>query len=279
MLVEIVGGLLAGSLVLLADAGHMFTDVAALGLSLLAMRWARRTPSPERSFGWVRAEILTALVNGVALVVIAGAVLWEAVQRLRVPAAVDAPVLLGVAAAGLVVNLVGLRLLHGHAHDNLNVRGAYLHVFGDLLGSIGALAAGMVILTTGWSAADPLASMVIAVLILVSSVRLVRDATDVLMEAAPRHVDVRALQRDLSDIEGLHDVHDVHVWTLTSGFVALSAHGVLHDPLAQRRVLDEVRDRAARHGVQHVTFQTELTPPVRLRRDPPEAPPGEGDLA
>lgn len=268
MVAEVVGGIVSGSLALLADAGHMFTDVAALALSLVAMRWARRPPSPERTYGWVRLEILAALVNGATLLVIAGWVVVEAVARFREPVEVEAPLMLAVAAAGLVVNAVGLALLRGHSHGDLNVRGAYLHVLGDLLGSVGALAAGAVIALTGWSAADPLASIVIALLILMSAGRLVREATDVLLEAAPRHVDVERVLAELESIPGLEQVHDLHVWTLTSGFVALSAHGLLADPDAHARVLDEVRERASAHGIRHVTFQLEPPAFVPIRGAP-----------
>lgn len=264
MLVEAVAGWLANSLALLADAGHMFTDVGALGLSLLAMRFAQLPPSPEKTYGYVRMEILAALVNGAALLVMAGFIVWEAWNRLRQPATVDGPVLLTVAAAGLGVNVAGALLLHRHAHENLNLRGAYLHVLGDLLGSVGALSAGLVILFTGWMPADPLISVFIALLILVSAWRLVKDATDVLMEAAPGHIDVENLLDDLEGIAGLHDVHDLHVWTLTSGFVALSAHGVVDDPELQGPVLEEINRRMEERGIEHVTFQLEPRPLYRI---------------
>lgn len=264
MVVEVVGGLLSGSLALLADAGHMFTDAGAVGLSLVAMRWASRPPSPEKTYGWVRLEILAALVNGAGLLVLAGIICWEAYQRLMTPQSVDGPVMLAVAGAGLLVNVVGAFLLHGHAHDNLNVRGAYLHVLGDLLGSVGAIAAAVVILTTGWMPADPIISVVIALLILVSAWRLVREATDVLLEAAPAHIDVEEVLRDLNAIPHLHDVHDLHVWTLTSGFVALSGHGVIDDPRHQVHVLDEIREALHEHGIEHITFQLEPRPLYQL---------------
>lgn len=257
MLAEVVGGIVSNSLALLADAGHMFTDVGAIGLSLLAMRWAQRPPSPEKTYGYVRLEILAALVNGATLLVIAGFIVWEAWKRLHAPLEVDGPIMLGVAAVGLVVNLVGAFLLHGHAHDNLNVRGAYLHVLGDLLGSVGAIGAGLIILFTGWTPADPIVSVFIAVLLLVGAWRLVKEATDVLLEAAPSHIDVSEVLDDLRRVEGLDDVHDLHVWTLTSGFVALSGHGVIDEPERLRPVLEEIRERARAHGIEHVTFQLE----------------------
>ena len=258
MIVEVVGGLLSNSLALLADAGHMFTDVAALGLSVFAMRLARTPPTNKRTFGYVRLEILAALVNGAALLVISGVILVEAWGRLREPAAIDGVVMLVVATLGLGVNVVGALLLHRHAHDNLNVRGAYLHVIGDLLGSVGAIAAGVVILTTGWAPIDPLVSVVIALLILYSAWNLVREAAEVLLEAVPAHVDMGAVLTDLGGVEGLDDIHDVHVWTLTSGFVALSAHGVIDDPVQHTRILDEVRGKMRVHGIEHVTFQIEF---------------------
>jgi len=264
MIAEVVGGLLSNSLALLADAGHMFTDVAALGLSVFAMRLARTPPTGKRTFGYVRLEILAALVNGATLLLISGLIMLEAWERVRDPVAIDGSVMLAVAALGLGVNVIGALLLHSHAHENLNVRGAYLHVIGDLLGSVGAIAAGVVILTTGWTPIDPIVSVVIALLILYSSWNLVREAAEVLLESAPAHVDVDTIITDLMGIEGLSDVHDVHVWTLTSGFVALSAHGVVDDPMHHTRILDEVRDRMRRHGIEHVTFQIELRPLYQL---------------
>jgi cobalt-zinc-cadmium efflux system protein len=266
MVAEAVGGVLSGSLALLADAGHMLTDAGSLALSLFAMRVARRPANAEKTYGYVRLEILAALVNGAALLVIAGFIVVEAWHRLQDPVEVRGGVMLGIAVVGLGVNIVGALLLHGHTHDNLNVRGAYLHVLGDLLGSIGAMAAGIVILTTGWTPADPIISVVIAVLILFSAWRLVREAADVLLEAAPPHIDVEDVVRDLRDVEGLEEIHDVHVWTLTSGFVALSAHGVIDDPRLHTRILEEVRQRMRAHGIEHVTFQIELRALYQLPR-------------
>ena len=264
---EVVGGLLSNSLALLADAGHMFTDVAALALSLVAMRLAQRPPSVRKTYGYVRLEILAALVNGATLLVIAGFIVWEAVERLRVPTEIDGPIMLAVASAGLLVNIVGALLLHAHAGESLNMRGAYLHVLGDLLGSVGAIAAGLVILLTGWTPADAIISVLIALLILISAWRLVREATDVLLEAAPSHIDVEEVLEELSTIPGLHDIHDVHVWTLTSGFVALSGHGVIDDPADHMPCLDQIRERLRKVGIEHVTFQLE---PRRLYQIPVE---------
>jgi cobalt-zinc-cadmium efflux system protein len=258
MIAEVVGGLLSGSLALLADSGHMFTDVAALALSLFAMRMAQRPPNTKRTFGYVRLEILAALVNGATLLLIAGVIVLEAWQRLRDPVAIDGTIMLGVATLGLGVNIIGASLLHSHAHDNLNVRGAYLHVLGDLLGSVGAMAAGVIVLTTGWTPADAIISAMIALLILFSAWKLVREATHVLLESVPAHIDMDRMLDALSNIDGLDEVHDVHVWTLTSGFVAISAHGVIDDPTDHGRVLNEVQELVASHGIDHVTFQIEM---------------------
>ncbi len=258
MIAEVVGGLLSGSLALLADSGHMFTDVAALALSLFAMRIAQRPPNTKRTFGYVRLEILAALVNGATLLLIAGLIVLEAWQRLRDPVAIDGTIMLGVATLGLGVNIIGASLLHSHAHDNLNVRGAYLHVLGDLLGSVGAIAAGVIVLTTGWTPADAIISAMIALLILFSAWKLMREATHVLLESVPAHIDMDRMLDALSSIDGLDEVHDVHVWTLTSGFVAISAHGVIDDPTDHSRVLNEVRELVASHGIDHVTFQIEM---------------------
>jgi len=264
MVAEVAGGLISHSLALLADAGHMLTDVAALGLSVFAMRLAQLPPSRKRTYGYVRFEILAALVNGAALLVIAGMILAEAWERLRAPGSIDAGIMLTVSTLGLGVNVVGAALLHRHAHDSLNVRGAYLHVLGDLLGSVGAIVAGVVVLTTGWTPIDPIASIAIALLILYSAWNLVREAADILLESAPGHVDMRTIDAELAEIDGLDDIHDVHVWTLTSGFVALSAHGVIDDVTQHTRILEEVRARMRSRGIQHVTFQIELRPLYQL---------------
>lgn len=268
MVAEVAGGILSGSLALLADAGHMLTDAGALAFALLAMRMAQRPPDAARTFGWVRLEILAALVNGAVLVVVAALVVHEAWGRLREPVPVEAPLMLAVAVIGLGVNVAGAFLLHAHAHDNLNVRGAYLHVLGDLLGSLGAITAGLVILFTGWAAADPIISIVIAGIILFGAWRLVRESVDVLLEAAPAHVDVEALVEDLRSVEGLDQVHDVHVWTLTSGFVALAGHGVIDDPAQHTRILEEIQRRGRARGIGHVTFQLEMRTVYRIPSRP-----------
>jgi len=260
MVAEVVGGLLSNSLALLADAGHMFTDVGALALSLVAMRLAQRPPSPTKTYGYVRLEILAALINGAALLFISVFILKEAWGRFLSPPEVNGPLMMTVAVIGLFVNIAGAVLLHSHAEENLNVRGAYLHVLGDLLGSVGAITAGILILTTGWMMADPIISVVIALLILFGAWRLVREATDILLEGAPRGLDVEELVEELREIQGLEELHDIHVWTLTSGFVAMSGHGVIDDLGMHRRILDELNERLNQRGISHVTFQLEPRP-------------------
>jgi cobalt-zinc-cadmium efflux system protein len=258
VVVEAVGGVLTGSLALLADAGHMLTDVAALALSLFAISMAARPATHARTYGYKRVEVLAAAANGVGLVVIALYIAWEAVGRLRAPGTVASVPMLAIAVAGLLCNLVAIRLLRGgHAHS-LNVRGAYLHVLGDLLGSVGAIAAGVVILVTGWTRADPLISLGIAALIVLSAWRLLRESLDVLLEATPPGVDVGALEAALARIPGVECVHDIHVWTVTSGFPAMSGHLSIADVADYDRVM--VRAHALlreRFGIGHGTLQLE----------------------
>ncbi len=257
MVVEAGAGWVANSLALLADAGHMFADVAALALALFVAWMAQRPATAERTYGYLRLEILAALVNGTALLVLAGGIVWEALDRVRQPEAVEPRILFGVAFAGLVVNVAALRLLHGDHEHSLNVRGAYLHVLGDLLGSVGAMLAGLVIWFTGWTPVDPLISVAIALLIVLSGARLARDSVEVLLEATPRHISLSEVERQIATIPGVKDVHDLHVWALTSGVVAMSGHAVVGDPGANQRVLETVQGRMADLGINHVTMQLE----------------------
>ncbi|HEV8398798.1 MAG TPA: cation diffusion facilitator family transporter [Gemmatimonadales bacterium] len=257
MIAEAVGGWLAGSLALLADAGHMLADAAALGLALFVARVAQRPATPERSFGLLRLEILAALVNGALLIAIAIGIGVEAWHRLKAPPTVDGPLLLGIAAVGLVANLVSLRILHhGHEHS-LNQRGAYLHVLGDLLGSVGALAAGGIVVATGWVVADPLISVLITLLVLGSAWRLIKESTDILMEATPNHIALGDVHDRIASVPGVDSVHDLHVWTVTSGVVAMSGHLVVRNPTDNQPVLEAVQDRMRALGINHVTVQME----------------------
>ena len=260
MVAEAVGGWLAGSLALLADAGHMLADTAALGLALFVARVAQRPATPERSFGLLRLEILAALVNGALLIAIAIGIGIEAWHRLKAPTAVDGPLLLGVAGVGLVANLATLKILHhGHEHS-LNQRGAYLHVLGDLLGSVGALAAGALVLTTGWTMVDPLISVLITVLVIGSAWRLIKESTDVLMEATPDHIALGDVHDRIASVPGVDSVHDLHVWTVTSGVVAMSGHLVVKNPTDNQPVLEAVQDQMRALGINHVTVQMERDP-------------------
>ena len=265
-LAELVGGWLANSLALLADGAHMLADVAALALSLFALRFARRPATPEKSYGYVRLEILAALLNGALLLVIAVGIVWEAVRRLHRPEPVHAGILIGVASAGLVANIVSAFVLHRSAGESLNVRGAYLHVLGDLLGALGAILAGVIIATTGWLPADPLISFLVALLIVASSWRLLRESVDVLLEAVPRDIDLTQVRAAIAGVAGVTDVHDLHVWTVTSGFLAMSGHAVVRDPADSQRVLDQIHQRMReRFGIRHATIQIKVPPLVELR--------------
>jgi cobalt-zinc-cadmium efflux system protein len=257
MVAEAVGGWIAHSLALLADAGHMLADVAALGLALIVARLAQRPATPERSYGLLRLEILAALANGAALIAIAIGIGLEAWQRFRAPPAVHAGLLIAVATIGLAANLVAMRILH-HGHDHsLNQRGAYLHVVSDALGSLGAIAAGAVILATGWTLADPLISVGIGLLILNGAWRLVRESVDVLLEATPSHISLPEVHDRIASVPGVESVHDLHVWTVTSGVVAMSGHLVVKDPQANQRILEQVQERMGALRIEHVTVQME----------------------
>lgn len=260
MVAEALGGWLAHSLALLADAGHMLADVAALGLSLVVASLAQRPVTAERTFGLMRLEILAALVNGAALIVISLGVAVEAVHRWRTPDPVNGLLLLSIAGVGLAANAAGAAILH-HGHDHsLNQRGAYLHILSDLLGSFGAVVAGLVILATGWVRVDPLISLFISVLILGSAWRLVKESTDVLLEAAPAHINLSDVHDCMASIPGVASVHDLHVWTVTSGVIAMSGHLVVQNPADNQRVLEAVQQRLGTMGIGHVTVQMERDP-------------------
>jgi cobalt-zinc-cadmium efflux system protein len=258
LVVEVVGSALSGSLALLADAGHVLTDGAGIGLALLAVRFAARPATPRRTFGYYRLEILAAVVNAVLLFGVAGFVLVQAWRRLFDPPEVASGLMLAVAAVGLVANAVSMWLLRTGQRQSLNMRGAYLEVGGDLLGSVAVLAAAAVIAVTGFQAADPIASALIAVLILPRTWRLLREAVDVLLEAAPKGVDLAEVRRHLLETPGVTDVHDLHAWTITSGLPVLSVHVVLERDADAGRVLDGLGACLAGHfDIEHSTFQLE----------------------
>ena len=258
LVVEVAGAALSGSLALLADAGHVLADGAGIGLALLAIRFAARPASPQRTFGYYRLEILAAVVNAVLLFGVAGFVLVEAWRRLTEPPEVASGLMLAVAAAGLAANAGSMWLLRDGQQHSLNLRGAYLEVLGDLLGSVAVLAAAAVIALTGFQAADPIASALIGVLILPRTWRLLREAVDVLLEAAPKGVDLAEVRRHLVETPGVRDIHDLHAWTITSGLPVLSVHVVLERGADAGKVLDGLGDCLAGHfDIEHSTFQLE----------------------
>ncbi len=260
MLAEAVGGWVTGSLALLADAGHMLADVAALALALVAVWFAARPATAQKSFGYYRLEILAALVNGVALVVISLLIIYEAYHRWINPQPVKSGMMMAIATGGLVVNALCAYLLHGHHEDDLNVRGAWLHVMGDALGSVGAIIAGALMLLFGWYAADPLFSVIISLLIVWSSWNLIRESTNVLLEGTPAHINLRAVEEAILETEGVEDVHDLHIWTITSGREALSAHVIHADGVRPPDLLSELRNKLHdRFGVDHLTIQMETS--------------------
>ena len=264
--VEALGGWWTGSLALLSDAGHMLTDGAALGLGAVAAWVARRPPSSRHSYGLGRAEVVAALVNAGAMLVILVALAYEAIVRLREPSPVQGAAAALIAAAGLALNLFFLRRLAPHAHD-MNARAARLHVLGDVLGSVAALAAGALIALTGWTRIDPLASLVICALIAFSSVRLLRESLHALMEGVPSGMSVETIGGEMARVEGVVSVHDLHVWTLSGSRTALSAHVVVRSMAQWERTLAELQRRLhERFGIDHVTLQPETATRPLLRR-------------
>jgi cobalt-zinc-cadmium efflux system protein len=257
LVAEVIGGWISNSLALLADAGHVLTDAAALALSLFVAWFSRQPVTPEKTYGYLRWEILAALLNGATLLLISVWIVIEAVLRFRTPEPVGGTLMLVIAAAGLVANGVAALLLHPVNQSSLNVRGAYLHVLGDLLASVGTIAAAIVISVTGWLHADPLASLLTTALIVRGAWRLVRESVDVLLEATPSHISLSDVRAALESIRGVESVHDLHVWTVTSGVVALSAHAIVREAELQQDVLERACDLMGQMGIHHVTVQIE----------------------
>jgi cobalt-zinc-cadmium efflux system protein len=265
--VEAVAGWWTGSLALIGDAGHMLADSSALALAALAARIAQRPSSDRHSWGMGRAEAVAALLNALFMLALIAGIVYGAAQRLRAPVAINGPVVMLVAAIGLGLNLLVLRTLShgGHAHGNLNLRGALLHVIGDLLGSVAALAAGLVIWLTGWTPIDPILSLVICMLILVSSLRVLGDGLHVVMEGVPRHLELADIGAAMARTDGVCSVHDLHVWQVSSDQIALSAHVVLRSMNDWLPVLARLRQSLSRDfGIEHVTLQPELIAEVRV---------------
>jgi cobalt-zinc-cadmium efflux system protein len=271
--VEALAGWWSGSLALLADAAHMLTDSSALALAAAAAWLARRPPSRLHSYGLARAEVLAALINSLLMLVLLGFIVHEALGRFGTPRDIHGGAVIGVAVVGLAVNLVVAWVL-SHGEQSLNSRAALLHVLGDALGSVAAIAAGVVIVTTGWKPIDPLLSLLVAALILVSALRLLREAVHVLMEGVPLHVRLDAVGHDLAALDGVRRVHDLHVWTLSSGSIALSAHLEIHNLADWPAILAAARQTLNRqHAIQHVTLQPEVPAAQPLVRTPYSQPP------
>lgn len=258
LVAELAGGLLSGSLALLADAAHMVSDAAALGISLFALWFAARPATAERTFGFQRVEVLAALANGATLLVIAGLILAEAYRRLLSPPEVRGPLMLAVAAIGLLANIAAALMLAPARRTGLNLRSAFLHVLGDLLGSVGTLAAALLIALAGWTVADPLISAVVGVLIIVGAWRLMRESVAVLLEGMPaglRYAEIAGAMRALPHVA---DLHDLHVWSITSDFPVLTSHVVITEDAGPERVLQDLqRVLAGRFGITHATLQLE----------------------
>lgn len=258
LVAEVVGGLLTHSLALLADAGHMFSDAAALGLSLFALGMAERPATPQRSYGFYRAEILGALINGASLLAVSVWILYEAWQRLWEPPEVKGGLMFVIAVGGLLVNLFALWLLNDDKGDNLNMRGAWLHILGDALGSVAAIVGAVLIWAFDWNWADPVASALIGLLVVHSTWNLMCEAVAVLMEGTPGHIDPDAVRTTMGAVPGVQGVHDLHIWTISSGIVALSGHVVAAETVVAREMLKALREVLhERFEIDHVTIQIE----------------------
>ena len=275
LLLEAIGGWLTGSVALLADAGHMLTDAGALAIALSAAWMARRPRSAQKSFGYGRAEILAALVNGILLGGVSVGIALEAFERLANPGSVQAGPMLAIAVVGLVANLLAARLLMRASRENLNVRAAFLHVLGDALGSVAAIAAGVSLLLFEFQAADAVAALAIAAVLVVSAVRLVHESVDVLLEGAPRHLDMDEILAEVERVPGVVSVHDLHIWTVSSVFLAMSAHVDLApgaDPEDTRKGVHRLLHQ--RYAIEHTTIQTEaaVQPELLSIAAPPSEP-------
>jgi len=259
MIAEAVGGWLSNSLALLSDAGHMLTDVAALGLSIFALWFSSRPITTKKTYGFYRLEILAALANGVALVVISLLIVYEAIHRLKNPESVSGFQAMLIAIGGLIVNGISAWLLHAASSENLNLRGAFLHIISDMLGSVGAIAAGLLIWLFQWTIADPIISMAMCLLIIFSAWQLIRESVNVLLEGTPSHIEIKAVIDAMHEIAEVREVHDLHVWTISSNKYALSAHVRIAADASYKKTLDAIRDKLQqRFSMDHVTIQIEL---------------------
>ena len=257
-LVEVTGGFLTNSLALLADAGHMFTDVAALGLSLAAMFFANRPPTPKRSFGYYRLEILAALLNGSVLLLVSGGIFYQMWQRLWHPPAIAGLEMGAIAAGGLVINLMGAGILMRSSQESINVKGALVHVMGDALGSVAAVLAAFLIWRFGWLIADPLLSGIVALLVMRSAWKLITDSVDILLQSTPLHIDPAEVVHTIEGVDGVIAVHDLHIWTVTSGMISLSCHIVIQELQDSMRILETLKKLLDEEfDIDHATLQVE----------------------
>ncbi|MDP2931812.1 MAG: cation diffusion facilitator family transporter [Chloroflexota bacterium] len=260
MVVEVIGGFLSNSLALLSDAGHMLVDALALGLALFAITIARRPATASKTYGYHRVEIMAALVNGTALVVVSVAIFYEAYQRFSSPPDIKTPIMLGVAFIGLLANLAGMWLLSRVGHANLNIRAAFWHIAGDTLSSIGVIIGGLIIMFTGFTIVDPIIAVLIGIIILWGAVRVVEESLEILLESTPRHIDTTKVIGAITQIPGVREVHDVHIWTITSDMHALSAHLVIDDQMVSlsTEIVKKVTEELASHfNIGHTTLQLE----------------------
>lgn len=260
MVTEIIGGILSGSLALLGDAGHMLVDALALGLALFAITIAKRPATLTKTYGYHRAEIIAALANGTILVLVSIYIFYEAYQRLIEPPSIEAPLMLLVASIGLVANLTGILLLRRAGHENLNIKAAFWHVAGDTISSAGVIIGGVIIAVTDWYVVDPIIAVFVGAIILWGAVRIVRESADILLESVPRHIEVSKVIEMIKSITGVEDVHDIHIWTITSGMHALSAHLRIEDQIVSRstEIVTRVNQDLAQHfNITHTTLQLE----------------------
>ncbi len=260
MVAEVIGGILSGSLALLSDAGHMLVDALALGLSLFALTIARRPATPTRTYGYHRAEIMAALANGTILVLVSIYIFYQASQRLLEPPLVQAPLMLLVASIGLMANLAGILLLRKASRLNLNLRAAFWHIVGDTISSVGVIVGGVIIAVTGWYIVDPIIAFLIGGIILWGAMRLVSESVDILLEAVPRHIEVEKVIETIKSVSGVDEVHDMHIWTITSGIHALSAHLLITDQMVSKsaEIVERINQHLARNlNITHTTLQLE----------------------
>lgn len=260
MVVEIIGGILSGSLALLGDAGHMFVDALALGLSLFAITLARRPATASRTYGYHRAEILAALANGTILVLVSIFIFYEAYQRFLEPPVVKTPLMLTIAIIGLLANLGGVMLLNKAGHQSLNIKAAFWHIMGDTISSVGVIIAGIVILFTGWYVTDSIMAVVMGIIILWGAARIMSESAEILLEAAPKNIEPARVMDSIKNIPGVNEIHDMHLWTITSNIYALSAHLMIDDQMVSKsiEIVNSVRQELAqRFNISHTTLQLE----------------------